>query len=1569
VYFVEGLGHNLFSIGQFCDSDLKSPVIIIRTDNSIEFKNQVLKEYFDTVGISQQISSIRTPQHNGVVERRNRKLVEAARTMLIFSRALLFLWAEAIATACFTQNRSIIHRRFNKTPYELINGRKPDISFLHVFGALCYPKNDHEDIRKLGAKGDIGFFIGSKPRLQSMTFGQISSGLDLTYAPSTITTQQPSKSELDLLFEAMYDDYIGGQPSATTRTVPPTQEHQVRSSSRTIDRRTSRPVLIRNQLRSDGDMCMCALSVSTMEPKNVKEAMTDPAWIDSMQEFSLKDLISQFQMSTQQDIYAAGSENRPHMLNKDNYVSWSSHIIRYARSRPNGKMIVDSIENGPNVRPELAETDIKRMDAYDQAIQTILLGLPEDVYADYNPQPSLNQNFMQPQMTSLEDINDPTEAMNTVLILFAKEFQLTSPINNNKRTSSNPCSRQIAQPVINMSQDRQTQNVGGNGGSQFRRYARQVAQNQQGYNAWQNGGIQVAHNAVQNASVQSVGNQSGLVVIPGIANQNGTGNVVAARAEGTGIGNQARCYNCRGLGHIARNCTTRPRRRDASYLQTQLLIAQKEEVGIQLQAEEFDFMAAAGNLDEIEEVNANCILMANLQHASTSGTQVDKAPVYDIDGSAEKMVLGYPNPSYLKKAQLKQQSLYNDNLLLEEHDPPAVYDSEETLKLAQESHKKMRFLKKEIKPANFAKINHLLRVSVPQTTKYTKELFLSNVSNMVTVSKTISIPNEDLSDDTTPSVARKIISYEIAPVINQVDARVQNFEIEFLQKAAKFVGDFKSLAKEADESLDKQNFVDVPSDLQTELDRTKEKLELFIIKKEKEYVVLWNNWYTKCEECKYDKISYDKAYNDMQQKVERLVAQLRDLKGKSSDTPSASNTLDPLNQKLESNIVELEFQVVNYERKISHLKTTYKNLFDYIKSNRAHAKLHNLIYENAQLRAWVFENTSKPMNNTSGTSVTPHIDKPKLSTVTPHSKKLHASTLSHSVPRPREFNVVKHRNVIAPGMFKINPSQTSRVDLFPNKQSSASIRTNPITNSQRHVTFKENVSSDTATASSTRLVHTARTRRPQPKGNTRNARIPSASKNSDVKKNQCLVTANHDVCFPSSVNALNSRANKLCANVPLSANQKRHRTQVWKPKQVGSKERLDCKPRLSLKWSPSGRSFDLKGKLVASKENNYPNDDKACTSNPQEPMRKRFPNSTVFLGRVYFVEGLGRNLVSVGQFYDADLEVAFRRNTCFIRDLDGVDLLKGNRSTNLYTINFYDMASASPICLMAPATPTKSWLWHQRLSYLNFDTINDLTKNDLVSGLPKFKYDKEHLCPSCEQGKSKRASHLPKPIPNSKQQLHLLHIDLCGPIRLQALMNLKASTASMSFQDSAPVPTISSNNPVSSHNVDAPSQQHAQHQRNRTPSPTASVADKTVKEALTDPTWIESMQEELHQFIRFDVWELVPSPDGIKPLTLKWIFLTYTTHKGFTVYQTDVKTAFLHGSLKEDVYVCQPKGFIDVDHPSHVYKLKKVLYGLKQAPRAWYDELSMFLLQNEFFKGTIDLTLFTRRFDDDILVV
>nr|GFC58571.1 retrovirus-related Pol polyprotein from transposon TNT 1-94 [Tanacetum cinerariifolium] len=132
--------------------NLQLQVQRVRSDNGTKFKNKTLAKFFDEVGITQQFSVARTPQQNGVVERRNRTLVEAARTMLTFANLSLFLVAEAIETACFTQNRSIIHKRFDKTPYELMNKRKPNIKFFRVFGCRCYLLNDYEDVGKLKAK-------------------------------------------------------------------------------------------------------------------------------------------------------------------------------------------------------------------------------------------------------------------------------------------------------------------------------------------------------------------------------------------------------------------------------------------------------------------------------------------------------------------------------------------------------------------------------------------------------------------------------------------------------------------------------------------------------------------------------------------------------------------------------------------------------------------------------------------------------------------------------------------------------------------------------------------------------------------------------------------------------------------------------------------------------------------------------------------------------------------------------------------------------------------------------------------------------------------------------------------------------------------------------------------------------------------------------------------------------------------------------------------------------------------------------------------------------------------------
>nr|GEU89370.1 retrovirus-related Pol polyprotein from transposon TNT 1-94 [Tanacetum cinerariifolium] len=164
---------------------------------------------------------------------------------------------------------------------------------------------------------------------------------------------------------------------------------------------------------------------------------------------------------------------------------------------------------------------------------------------------------------------------------------------------------------------------------------------------------------------------------------------------------------------------------------------------------------------------------------------------------------------------------------------------------------------------------------------------------------------------------------------------------------------------------------------------------------------------------------------------------------------------------------------------------------------------------------------------------------------------------------------------------------------------------------------------------------------------------------------------------------------------------------------------------------------------------------------------------TVTIKMVYYVEGLNHNLFSVGQFCDADLEVAFLKSTWYIRDLKRNDLLTGSRGTDLYSITLQDTSSPNLICLMAKATSSQAWLWHRCLSHLNFDTINLLSKNDIVIGLPKLKFIKDHLCSSCELGKAKRNSFLKRTTPSSKRRLQLLHMDLCGPIRVESINGKK----------------------------------------------------------------------------------------------------------------------------------------------------------------------------------------------------
>nr|GEZ87665.1 hypothetical protein [Tanacetum cinerariifolium] len=472
-----------------------------------------------------------------------------------------------------------------------------------------------------------------------------------------------------------------------------------------------------------------------------------------------------------------GSESGPPMLHKENYVPWSSRLLRYAKIRPNGKLIHNSIINGPYVRRMIPESGDTNREILPEWIRHVtIVHQTKDLHtADYTqlydiPKYYQKENYMQQPMPNPKDITDPTTALNMALALMTKAFKLnySRPTNNNQRISSNPRNRRIAQPSMNMGQDRQMQMVRGNGENKFRQYAGKNIRNLNGYNAVQNVGNQVIQNGSRNPRVQNIRNQNGLIGVPRNANQNlnGNGNLVVAHAEENTAGHNT---------------------------------------------EEFDLMAAAADIDKIEEVNANYILMANLQQALTSSTQTDKAPVYDSDGSAE-----------VKSTIVTLQRVVKHRMTLETHNWPSSAH--------QELH--------------------------------------------------------------------KIVKDEIFPIVNQVDARVQNFERQFLKEAAKFVGDFKSLAKEADDSFAKHKALE----LQIERLLRAVVSEDIMSVVQKASIVDTSNPQTELERTK-NSLKTVSLNNRMNMLNFRMIG----IKSVTNANLTKFDTLNPLSQKLKNENVELEF--------------------------------------------------------------------------------------------------------------------------------------------------------------------------------------------------------------------------------------------------------------------------------------------------------------------------------------------------------------------------------------------------------------------------------------------------------------------------------------------------------------------------------------------------------------------------------------------------------------------------------------------------------------------------------------
>nr|GEW35415.1 hypothetical protein [Tanacetum cinerariifolium] len=635
--------------------------------------------------------------------------------------------------------------------------------------------------------------------------------------------------------------------------------------------------------------------------------------------------------------------------------------------------------------------------------------------------------------------------------------------------------------------------------------------------------------------------------------------------------------------------------------------------------------------------------------------------------------------------------------------------------------------------------------------------------------------------------------------------------------------------------------------------------------------------------------------------------------------------------------------------------------------------------------------------------------------------------------------------------------------------------------------------------------------RSQPSGNTKKDRIqqtPSSAKKNkleayprtvrtSLQNKKCVVNTKNIASMPESKLNVNSDLQCVTCNgnaCPLTRITTTAKVPLRKPIPLESNTPKPVVVQIVLWYLDSGCSKHMTGDR--SQLTNFVNKFLGTVKFGNDHVAKimgygDYTIRNVTISRVYFVEGLGHNLFSVGQFCDSGLEVAFRQHTCFIRNLK--------------------------------ASKTKSWLWHRRLSHLNFGAINYLARQGLVQGLPKLKFEKDHLCSECAMGKNNGTEFVnqtlreyyeqrqwlphvtPKIIPlyafvtarhhmrfymenfvTYHSFMYMVHsaiqlmtfktrakrtsltpfvpplrnnwilvfqslfdelltpppsVDPPAPEVIASIAKVIAlepaestgSPSSTTVDQDAPSPSKSQTTPktqppVIPYDVEEDNHDikvaHIVSTRLQLPEQAlfyyydsffTFVEPKTYKDALTQSRWIEAMQEELNEFERLEVWELVSRPDKVMVITLNWIykvkldelggilkdkarlvargycqangidfeesfalvarleairiFLAYAAHKNMVVYQMDVKTAFLNGNMREEVYVSQPDGFVDPDNPNHVYKLKKALYGLKQAPRAWYDMLSSFLISQDFSKSSVDPTLFIHRNGNDLLLV
>ncbi|GJV87026.1 retrovirus-related pol polyprotein from transposon TNT 1-94 [Tanacetum coccineum] len=534
-------------------------------------------------------------------------------------------------------------------------------------------------------------------------------------------------------------------------------------------------------------------------------------------------------------------------------------------------------------------------------------------------------------------------------------------------------------------------------------------------------------------------------------------------------------------------------------------------------------------------------------------------------------------------------------------------------------------------------------------------------------------------------------------------------------------------------------------------------------------------------------------------KLKDIIKSMRE-KSKEENVKYDYGEIKTKNMELENSVAKLILKNKRLCNEINHVKQVFKEQYDSIKKTRVRTKeqrdslidkLNLKSTENEDLKAQIQDKLDlEPLAPRLFQNREAYIDYLKYTQEQADILREIVEQAKAKQPLDKELDFAsKHAQRIQELLVYVRDTCLNAINLSAKKVAVTpknkvkKVRfAEPLTSSSNIKQVESSTTSDSNTLvlSPTGLKCSTSNYGSKPTGNKRNDRISrTTSKNMKNKANSEPICATckksmfdgfHDMCLLDFVENV-----KSCAK-----SAKKHKKQnIWKPTGHVFTE-------VGLMWKPTGITFAIvgsskKAKIVESKNANHSVPNHTWGSNATDipsssslVMIVRFGNDhiarimgygdyqlgNVTISRVYYVEGLGHNLFSVGQFCDADLEVAFRKNTCFIRNLEGVDLLSGSRDTNLYTISLDDMLKTSPICLLSKASKTKSWLWHRRLSHLNFDTLNKLAKDGLARGIPRLKFQKDHLCSTCALGKSMKSSHQPKAEDTNQEKLYLLHMDL-----------------------------------------------------------------------------------------------------------------------------------------------------------------------------------------------------------------